>query len=154
MATNGTATDGSAQVSEISIDLLTKRVDQPQPSEATGSRRQSQPSEATGSRRQPQPSEATGSRRQSQPSEATCSRRHGRPAEASVSIPHERAQTVRATVTNTDGGRWRCDVQVDPSSAAATRPLEEEQAVPVGELVDWVTPVLNIIEALVTEASC
>ncbi|MEF8827819.1 MAG: hypothetical protein V5A38_07040 [Halolamina sp.] len=116
MVTNGTATDGNARVSEISIDLFTERVDQADPSEGNGSRRQRQPSAA------------------------------------SVSIPHERAQTVTATVKNTDGGRWRCDFHVDPSSAASSRTLEEEQVVNIAEIVDWVTPVLNIIEALVTEA--
>lgn len=105
MATNGTSGDGSAQVSEISIDLL-DTVDQTAPSEA------------------------------------------------SVSIPHERAQTVRATVKSTDGGRWRCDFHVAPSSTGASGTLEEEQVVHIGEIVDWVTPVLNIIEALVTEAGC
>lgn len=139
MATNGTTTDGSAQVSEISIDLL-DTVDQTDPSEAKGSRRHGQPSEANGSRRHGQPSGADYSRQRS--------------SEASVSIPHERAQTVRATVKSTDGGRWRCDFHVDPSSAGASRTLEEEQAVHIGEIVDWVTPVLNIIEAIVTEAGC
>lgn len=103
MATNET-TGGTAEVSEISIDLL-DRVGSDDPSTAT------------------------------------------------VSIPTDPGQTVRATVEPTERGRWRCDFHVDRCSATVSRTLEED-SLDVGEVADWVTPVLHIIEALLTEAGC
>lgn len=76
------------------------------------------------------------------------------PTKASVSIPHETAQTVQATVEPAEGGRWRCDFHVDPASAAVSQAIEEESVVHVGEIPEWVAPVLSIIETLVTEAGC
>lgn len=75
------------------------------------------------------------------------------PPTATVSIPSESGQTVRATVEPTERGRWRCDFHVDRCSTAVSRTPGEDQ-VDIGELADWVTPVLRVIEALVTEAGC
>jgi len=71
---------------------------------------------------------------------------------ATVSIPTDLEQTVRATVEPTDRGRWRCDFRVGRCPAAVSRTLKE--GVDVGELTEWVTPVLHLIEALLTEVSC
>lgn len=105
MEPNGTTDDDSAQVSNISIDLLDS-VDRADGTKAT------------------------------------------------VSIPHGTAQTVQATVEPAEGGRWRCDFHVDPNSAAVSQALEEEPVIHVGEIPEWVAPVLSIIETLVTEAGC
>lgn len=95
-----------------------------------------------------------GSFDQPEPTEGKASSRDGQPSEARVSIPHGQRQAVRATVKSTDGGRWRCDFHVDPSSVAVSQPMESEQMDQISELSEWVVPVLNIIEALVTEAGC
>lgn len=72
---------------------------------------------------------------------------------ATVSIPTDSGQTIRATVEPTERGRWRCDFRVDRCSAAVSRTLEGDQ-VDLGELADWLPPLLQVVESLLTEAGC